>query len=234
MIGAPYTRNQKMNAAPPRRQFPLGQLLETFLSETRMTQTDFCLLSVDPFIGERNVTQNTLRRIMLGYNPHGPNRQAVPYNPTPKIVRSIHTVFSRIRTWETSVNAALFETYNQVIKERMAREEGEDELHWHGRVAKLEKLQVDRKGVEDLRLSCKQSLVAVPPYSEAEFFNLAGIAGEFASTDFRNGQKGFVGLPKRKGDLVLELRNTGLSAKEQQDIMGKLETMVQAYLNTLL
>jgi hypothetical protein len=83
-------------------------------------------------------------------------------------------------------------------------------------------------------MSCKQSLVAVPPYSEAEFFNLAGIAGEFASTDFRNGQKGFVGLPKRKGDLVLELRNTGLSAKEQQDIMGKLETMVQAYLNTLL
>jgi hypothetical protein len=224
----------RMNAAPPRRQFPLGQLLETFLNETRMTQTDFCLLSVDPFTGERSVTQNTLRRIMLGYNPHGPNRQAVAYNPTPKIVRSIHTVFTRIRTWETSVNSTLFEAYNRQIKERMVREDGENDLHWHGRVAKLEKLLVDRQAIDQLRLTCKQSVSFVPSYTEAEFFNLAGIAGEFASSDFRNGQKGFVGLPKRKGELILELRNTGLSPKEQQDIMGKLETMVQTYLQTLL
>lgn len=223
-----------MNSAPPRRQFPLGQMLETFLADTRMTQTDFCLLSVDPFTGERSVTQNTLRRIMLGYNPHGPNRQAVSYNPTPKIVRSIHTAFDRIKSWETSIHSQLFETYNHQIKERMVREEGEGDMHWHSRVAKLEKLLVDKLSVEQLRLICKQSASFVPPYSEAEFFNLAGIAGEFASTDFRSGQKGFVGLPKRKGELVLELRNTGLNSKEQQEIMTKLETMVQTYLQTLL
>lgn len=198
-----------------------------------MTQTDFCLLSVDQFTGERNITQNTLRRIMLGYNPHGPNRQAVPYNPTPKIVRSIHTVFSRIRD-SAEVTTALFDTYNRMLKERMAREEGEDERHWHGRLAKLEKLVLEKREVEQLRLVCEQSVSFVPVYTEAELFNLAGIAGEFAASDFRNGQKGFVGLPKRKGELVLELRNTGLTPQEQQEIMGKLETIVQTYLQTLL
>jgi hypothetical protein len=223
-----------MNGALPKRQFPLGQLLENFLNEARMTQTDFCLLSVDQYTGERNITQNTLRRIMLGYNPHGPNRQAVPYNPTPKIVRSIHTVFSRIRDWEQSVTAALFENYNRLLKERMEREEGEEERHWHGRLAKLEKLIVDRPEIEQLRLVCKQSVGLVPERSEAELFNLAGIAGEFAASDFRNGHKGFVGLPKRKGELILELRNTGLNPQEQQEIMSKLETIVQTYLQTLL
>ncbi|WP_041244085.1 hypothetical protein [Gloeobacter kilaueensis] len=199
-----------------------------------MTQTDFCLLSVDQFTGERNITQNTLRRIMLGYNPHGPNRQAVAYNPTPKIVRSIHTVFSRVKGWESSVVPTLFENYNRAIKERMVREEGENERHWHGRLAKLEKLLVSKQEVEQLRQICKQSAHLVPDYGEAELFNLAGIAGEFAASDFRNGQKGFVGLPKRKGELILELRNTGLNPKEQQEIMGKLETIVQTYLQTLL
>ncbi|MBC8121237.1 MAG: hypothetical protein H7Y22_05290 [Gemmatimonadaceae bacterium] len=199
-----------------------------------MTQTDFCLLSVDRYAGERSLTQNTLKRIMLGYNPHGPKRQAVPYNPTPKIVRGIHTVFDRIRGWENAVDLSLFEVYNHRIQEDSTRRDDEDDLGWYTRTAKLTKRLVDEQAVEQLRLLCKHSLAFAPDYGEAEFFNLAGIAGEFAADDYRNGQKGFVSLPKRKGELIMEMRNTGLSPQEQQALMGKLETIVQTYLQTLL